>query len=226
MQAILWVSVLIALIFAGCDRRESTLHLVLVDVSLSAGADKALYADAFDGVVESVDVGDRLVVGAISGKTNEEFRALSFEVEPSGRRLVDRAALDGLRVDARAAFGALAGDGKLTCILQALDRAAEIAAADPHDRVHLLVLSDMVEDSPEAKLLTLTSAETDSLLARRAREGLVPNLSRVTVTVLGAKGVDAATYEKHKQFWCAYFDATGAVLASYGRDGVLVGRGA
>ena len=79
------------------------------------------------------------------------------------------------------------------------------------------MLSDMRQETPE---LNLAPAKTTSLqpeLDAVRRQRLIPDLKRVDVYVLGADnaGRDIGYWQTLRDFWQAYFQATGANLRSY-----------
>jgi hypothetical protein len=56
------------------------------------------------------------------------------------------------------------------------------------------------------------------------RLGLLPDLSDVQVQMVGASGRDATHMARVRQFWLAYFAATGAQVQAYGRTVGSLGR--
>lgn len=98
-----------------------------------------------------------------------------------------------------------------TDILALVQRASDYAkAAQLHgQKTTLLVVSDMMNYTPELRMTGLSSIPDENWVAARKAKGLIPNLQGVCVSVSGAD-VSSVRGIAVRNFWQSYFNATGA----------------
>jgi hypothetical protein len=84
----------------------------------------------------------------------------------------------------------------------------------PQKRKTLVIFSDMVEESGELNFERdrLEPARVQGILATLSRDDRLPNLSGVSVYVVGATHVNLQRYRRTREFWLALFKAAGADL--------------
>lgn len=102
-----------------------------------------------------------------------------------------------------------------TDVLALVQRASDyVKAAQLRGRnTTLLVVSDMMNYSAELKMTSVSSIPTESWVASRKAQGLVPELPGVCIAVSGA-GVSSTRGIAVRKFWQNYFKATGANFSS------------
>src|SRR5207245_9338508 len=83
---------------------------------------------------------------------------------------------------------------------------------DEARRKVLVLMSDMIEDTPEYNFekITWSPSAVEKLVAELEAKALVPKLPGVCVYVAGASAKSAALAENIARFWEAYFRRTGA----------------
>lgn len=211
-------------LFSGPKGRLSVL---LVDTTGSIAADDwQLYERAAKSLFETARPGDRIVIARVSDRPASRFLAhADHSFTAQGNSMHDQVRARHVRTAALADFGALrsdkAGGASATLLLDAVMASGEFLAQGRSrgQSLQLLVLSDMIEESPvvnfarEAVTPALASRVIDGQRARR----LLPDLAGVQVHVVGAGGRDAAHMARVRDFWLAYFAATGAKVQGYGR---------
>lgn len=212
--------------------------VVLTDVSGSVRDREAIsnYEDAFRKVVATLDPGDVLVVAWISARSESEPRLPINEVMPAVRKTVsNRLSEEAARKTAEEAlvprkkalihrFDALLEAPEraapTTDILGALELAHRIFESYSRSKRALVVLSDMVQESPELSLKNqaLGPRQRSRLVGNLHRKGRIPRLSGVRVWVVGARNSEVRRFREIRSFWMEVFKAAGARLneADYG----------
>jgi hypothetical protein len=100
---------------------------------------------------------------------------------------------------------------KHTDIFGTLVRAADYARPDRNTRRTLLLLSDMINETPDVTMTTRSAIPTDAWIKHLAAEKRIPQLRDVCVVVSGAD-VSSARGAAIRDFWEKYFQAAGAHL--------------
>lgn len=98
-----------------------------------------------------------------------------------------------------------------TDLLATIARASDLAKASPERQTILLLLSDMLNATPELNMERRGGIPGAAWVEERARQGRLPDLKGVCVAVSGAD-VTSQTGAQARDFWFAYFRATGATL--------------
>jgi hypothetical protein len=223
---------------ASCRPDLAAAVVALVDLSGSIQpATVDFYAAALvEDVLEQLDRSDRLAVLPVDSAAEQRREAI-FEVDLA--RQIFSNDRDGLarreerERERRVAFLAEQAKSLEAALKQAAsDRRsfrtetdlvgalnavpAVFPAADAPARRVLIVFSDMVQESREADISRLNSAEeAEALVARLATAGRVPQLQSVRVIVVGAGETDvgpnaAVGYRAVRAFWMRFFAQAGA----------------
>lgn len=236
--ALLLGGVLSALVSApACDEAEigvgellgepSKLAIVFVDVSGSIREeDWNIYQQSFQNLLQALGPGDRIVVATISDRSLTGFNPFEdVEFEHSGILLQDEEAAEEVRRKLRGRFEELRSGpaAQWTKIMDATVAAGRVFGSDPDRSTRwLLLLSDMVEDSPELRFgrTEIDRARIDRIIADREEAGLLPDLSGTQVFVAGATAATAEKLAEIQRFWEAYFAELGASVEDYQRSAV------
>jgi hypothetical protein len=219
------VAALLALPIAldACNQEEPGRRIVvLIDQSGSIEpADRALYATSLTALAGGLSQGDRVLVAPIGDARAGQFRSLvDLTVRRSRKRLERQQFIDDARKQLAAAIPALLAPeqwagAQHTRIVETIAAAAQVYQPGPRHGDLLILLSDGVEDS---ELLRLDSGpgeqQEHAALASARRQGQLPSLTGVAISVVGAGGPNPAQVER---FWRAYAKATQASVVAYGR---------
>jgi hypothetical protein len=197
--------------------------IVLVDQSGSIKpADRAIYLQSLKAVGESLVGDDRLLVAPVNATSRSEFvAALDVTVPKSGIHLEYESHLAEVQGVVDKALSTLLpeaenGEANMTRLVETIAAASEALGLHPKEGDRLIMLTDGVEDSP---IVDLDEAATNPAAVAKALDkartlGMLPNLSGVEISVVGAGGQDFAAIQNFRK---AYATATGATLAQYGR---------
>jgi hypothetical protein len=230
---------------AGCAPREPAqtgkLILVLVDRSQSTGPDRELYAQASERILSSLRPGDRLVAGYITDRSAADFRThLDEELPPAlpAMKITDvpsqyresqaqwerdsQARREGIQRKLRDLL-AWESSAVRTKIFESLRVAGQILGSERRPNKHLILLSDMIEDSEIANFeqLRLDEAFIRKEIARQQGAGILPALRGVKVYVAGAQAESLERSAAIEKFWREYFAAAGAIIEAGGYSRAL-----
>lgn len=218
----------------GCTARSEQpagkAVVILVDRSLSAGADRELYARAMDRVQQDLQPGDRIIGAWITESSAEDFRdyldsELPAPFPPMGALdIASKYKRDKEQWDVQMAESlahvrrgiatlmeqpSRSGKSK---IFESLRVVGQILASERRPRKIVILLSDMVEDSETADFehARLDKAFVEKMVAQQRENGTLPNLQGVTVFAAGVRGSPVDRAAAIEQFWRGYFEAAGA----------------
>jgi hypothetical protein len=104
---------------------------------------------------------------------------------------------------------------KNTDLLGTLARAADYARAANGRRTTVLLLSDMLQTTPEVNMVHPGGIPGADWIATRKADGRLPDLSNVCVVIAGAD-VTSDQGARVRAFWQKYFAATNATLPAAG----------
>lgn len=197
--------------------------VVLIDQSGSIqDADRAIYEQSFRSIGSSLVGGDRLIIAPVNATSRSQFvTALDVTIPSTGRKSQDALNLAQCRKKVQDLMPVLFPDtaqpsARMTRLVETIAAASE--AFDPAAKIgkRLVLLTDGVEDSPIVDLDDIGGdpAFTAAALGKARELGMLPNLSGVELSIIGAGGDDFAAVQG---FWKAYATATGATLVQYGR---------
>lgn len=214
--------------------------LVLADVSGSVRRPEMqqAYCAAFDKVFDALEPGDALIAAPITSASELTFDLpVQREMPDPGLERADnrlirsakmknaRERIESLEPEVREQFKTWleADHGKVmwTDLFGALRLAQQLFANYPERPIRrLVILSDMIQDSPDWQFdeLKLTDDRRTTIIRRLEQAGAMPRLDGVRVHVAGAYADDQARLRRIRGFWQEYFAAAGASLrpADYG----------
>jgi len=208
-----------------------TAVIIFLDFSGSIKTDeRALFKREIESqILPSLSAGDRLLMAPIHDKTLTEFRPLvqvSLPAKPEfsvwrdnvltyNRRVkeVEARVLD-LKAKVKTEVADVLGRryaSPYTDIFSSLLIAQKLFHDETRRKV-LVLMSDMIEDTPEYNFekIAWSPSAVEKLVAELEAKALVPKLPGVCVYVSGASARSAALAENIARFWEAYFRRTGA----------------
>ena len=208
----------------GKDKQGPRVIVVMVDMSGSTNrARRTVYNEAFEKIYQSLNQGDRLVVGTITSRSFIDFKPVVDEEIPKQTIWVNRIqyeqSLAKAQKNIRKEVDRLLSRKKgtpYTEILNSLNIADTIFHSEKREKV-LVVLSDMVQDSKQYKFehAKVTNKYINDIIRYRQKQRLVPDLAGVKVYVAGASAADSRKFRSIEKFWARYFAATGADFSSH-----------
>ena len=214
--------------------QNGRLIIIFVDVSGSIPEeDWDLYRRNYQGMLSTLQPGDRVVLGKIFAETLTSFTPVINEEIPNrgstrARRIITERAKEKLLE----AFNSIKPDPKTrdpkankTRVLDALNEAEQLIKADRTRKSQwLLILSDMLEDSDETRFEKekLTPAKIKNIIKIRKARGSFPDLQGVRIFVAGARAKTSTKIFEGRRFWEEYFKEAGAAIepGHYVRDGL------
>jgi len=208
-----------------------TAVIIFLDFSGSIKTDeRALFKREIETkILPSLSAGDRLLMAPIHDKTLTEFRPLvqvSLPAKPEfsvwrdnvltyNRRVkeVEARVLD-LKAKVKTEVADVLGRryaSPYTDIFSSLLIAQKLFHDEARRKV-LVLMSDMIEDTPEYNFekITWSPSAVEKLVAELEAKALIPKLPGVCVYVSGASAKSATLAENIARFWEAYFRRTGA----------------
>jgi hypothetical protein len=208
----------------GKDKQDPRVIVVLVDMSGSTNrARRTVYNEAFEKIYQSLNQGDRLVVGTITSRSFIDFKPAVDEEIPKQTIWVNRIqyeqnlakAQKNIRKEVDRLLSRKKGT-PYTEILNSLNIADTIFHSEKRQKI-LVILSDMIQDSKQYKFehAKVTNKYINDVIRYRQKQKLVPNLAGVKVYVAGASATDSRKFRSIEKFWSRYFAATGADFSSH-----------
>ena len=202
----------------GASVTEPSLTTVLIDRSGSRtphemAGDRQLLAD----IIGELGFGERIVVLQVhhSGRSDGARRwasAMPRPSQPESPTPVDRQSLTRTRSAAALAATALfdsARANRTDLIATLFDVSDVIRGSQPaHSRI--IMLSDMLQSTPEMNM-EKGGAAPEQWLRDKKRQGLLPDLARACIVVVGGDRSTEAGARVFR-FWQEYFSAAGAEL--------------
>jgi hypothetical protein len=206
--------------------------VVFIDRSASARDDQDIYARAIGKILNSLDLGDRIVISPITDKSERDFKAdidketptavpeqswfendLQYKrkVRDSQENLKQSKESLGSKIQQMLGSDNFAGQ---SAILQSMQIAQQIFAAERRRRI-LILLSDMLEDSGPINFEKdhITDAFIKTVIEQQKKSDLLPDLTDVSVYVAGARAESPERAAAVQRFWETYFKAAGATVA-------------
>lgn len=193
--------------------------IVFVDMSGSTNlARRTIYRECFEKIYQDLNQGDRIVVGTITSRSFIDFKpAVDVEI-PKKSLWVNRIQFERNLTETKEKIQrevnrllSLKNGTPRTEILNSLNIADTIFHNEKREKI-LVILSDMIQDSPEYDFSStkITNSYIDKVIKYRRRKNLIPDLSGVKVYVAGASGSDSHKYRTIEKFWARYFQMAGA----------------
>lgn len=219
----------IAAVAVGCGRSEaSTLHnhpgtllIAAVDISGSrTPSELQESATLLDRAIDRIGNGDRIVVLEMSQGAHEDGRHWDDSIAPLHQwpdtTPIDRRRAGDFRDDAHQTAATFfnperARTIRTTDVLGTLFRAGEYARDAGGRRVTLLILSDMLNATPELNMEGQRGLPGEDWIAARVKRQIMPDLHNVCVTIAGAD-VRSSRGAAVRDFWNRYLTAAGAAF--------------
>lgn len=227
---IMFTGLIVILPFAANAKETSKTVLVLLDLSGSTKGDlRQEYLNHFEKkILPSMKLGDHLSVDRILEQSlSRSTMPVDIEFPASSifdnKLKLEKKAKDARQDALKKVKELLESEGtKQTDILSSLDIAKKVFDNYPKEKKILVIMSDMIEETQHLNLRTNphNARQTEAFIARQKAENRLPDLSGVTVYVVGATARSQELYYKIQSFWMRYFEACGASLKekNYGRS--------
>ena len=219
-----------ALIAAGCEpavggESPTPGHSYIVGIDISGSRTKSELDESkklLDGVIDRLQAGDHLTLIEVYQGGREPARQWSDSIR-TPRKVGQLTASEKRRLDdfkdiARMQTSILFDSVRAkaiqsTDIFGTLSRAADYAAASrKRGTTTLLLLSDMMNETPDVSMTTRQDIPGRTWIRERAEANRIPRLGGVCVVVVGAD-VTSARGAAIRSFWDKYFEAAGTKVA-------------
>jgi len=215
-----------ALIAAGCGGDavggESPIqgHSYIVGIDISGSRTKTEMDESkklLDGVIDRLQPGDHLTLIEVYQGGREPAKQWSDSIrsprDPRHPTASDERRVDDFKDIARMQTSILfdsarAREIQKTDIFGTLARAADYARASRNRPTTLLLLSDMMNETPDVTMTDPQAIPGDSWIRHLAAGKRIPQLRGVCVVVAGAD-VSTARGAAIRDFWNKYFEAAG-----------------
>jgi len=218
-----------ALAAAGCgaavgSESPNQGHSYIVGVDISGSRTKTELEESkklLDGMIDRLQAGDRLTLIEVYQGGRVPARQWSDSIRtprnPGELTGSDRRRLDDFRNIARMQASILfdsvrAREIQSTDIFGTLTRAADYAKASRNRGTTLLLLSDMINETPDVRMTSRQDIPGDGWIRHLTAAKRVPQLPRVCVVVAGAN-VSSARGAAIREFWNKYFEAAGTSVS-------------
>ena len=224
MKSILVASTL-AVVAIGCDNAVGSEppiqgHSYIVGIDISGSRNRTELDESkklLDGVIDRLQAGDHLTLievyqgGRVPARQwSDSTRTPRKSGQPTAsekRRLEDFKEIARMQTsilfDSARARGILSTD-----IFGTLSRAADYAKASRNRGTTLLLLSDMMNETPDVMMTHQADIPGNRWIRELAAEKRIPRLEGVCVVVAGAD-VTTERGAAIREFWNRYFDAAG-----------------
>ena len=195
-------------------------HSYIVGIDISGSRTKAELDESkqlLDALIGNLEAGDRLTLIEVYQGGREPARQWSSSIKaprnPGKLTASDRRRVDDFKNIARMQSAILfdsarAKEIQSTDILGTLYRAADYAKASRNRGTTLLLLSDMMNETPDVQMTSTGGIPRDAWIRHLASAKRIPQLNGVCVVVVGAD-VSSARGAAIREFWNDYFEAAG-----------------
>ncbi len=223
------VVIAFALTVTGCDsavgsETPNQWHSYIVGVDISGSRTKAELDESkklLDGLIDRLEAGDHLTLIEVYQGGREPARQWSDSIrsprDPKQLTGSDRRRVEDFRNVARMQTSILfdsvrARQIQATDIFGTLTRAADYAKASRNRATTLLLLSDMINETPSVRMTDRQDIPSDGWIRQLATAKRIPRLQGVCVVVAGAD-VSSARGAAIRDFWNKYFEAAGTSVS-------------
>jgi hypothetical protein len=225
-----FVVVAAALFVAGCDdavggESSNQGHSYIVGIDISGSRTKSEMDESrhlLDGLIDRLQAGDHLTLIEVYQGGREPARQWSDSIR-SPRKAGHLTASEQRRLDdfkeiARMQTSILFDSARTreihaTDIFGTLTRAADYAKASRNRATTLLMLSDMMNETPDVRMTAREDIPGTRWIRQLAAEKRIPQLRGVCVVIAGAD-VSTERGAAIRDFWDKYFEAAGTRIAS------------
>jgi hypothetical protein len=214
-----------AFIAAGCDdavggESADRRHAYIVGIDISGSRTKAELDESkllLEALIGRLEAGDQLTLIEVYQGGREPARQWSASIKaprnPGKLTGSDRRRVDDFKNIARMQTSILFDSVRAkaiqsTDILGTLHRAADYAKASKYRGTTLLLLSDMINETADVRMVNPQAIPRDDWIRRLASARRIPQLHGVCVVVAGAD-VSSARGAAIREFWNKYFEAAG-----------------
>jgi hypothetical protein len=221
--------VLASAVFAtGCDKAvgsepKNQGHSYIVAIDISGSRNKTELDESkklLDGLIDKLQAGDHLTLieayqgGRIPARQWSDSIRAPRNGKPTAsdnRRVEDFKTI--ARIQTSILFDSARAAGIMsTDIFGTLSRAADYAKASRNRPTTLLMLSDMMNETPDVTMTDEQGIPGNTWIRQRAVANRVPRLQGVCVVVAGAD-VSTSRGAAIRDFWDKYFEAAGTRVA-------------
>lgn len=218
-----------AVFVAGCDdavggESASQGHSYIVGIDISGSRTKTEMDESrhlLDGLINRLQAGDHLTLIEVYQGGRQPARQWSDSIR-SPRKAGHLTASEQRRLDdfkeiARMQTAILFDSARAkeihaTDIFGTLSRAADYAKASRNRATTLLMLSDMMNETPDVRMTAREDIPRTAWIRQLAAEKRIPQLEGVCVVVAGAD-VSSERGAAIRNFWTKYFEAAGTRIA-------------
>ena len=218
-----------SLAVAGCDSAVGSEspnqgHSYIVGIDISGSRTKTELEESkklLNALIDRLQAGDHLTLIEVYQGGREPARQWtdSIRVPRKAGELTgsERRRLDDFKAIARIQTSILFDSARTkeihaTDLFGTLTRAADYARASRNRATTLLLLSDMVNETPEVRMTSQQEIPRDAWIRGLAAARRIPQLRGVCVVVAGAD-VSSARGAAIRDFWNKYFEAAGTSVA-------------
>jgi len=218
-----------ALVVAGCHdavggESPNQGHAYIVGIDISGSRTHGELEESrklLDGLIDRLEPGDRLTLIEVYQGGREPARQWSDSIRTPKKKGEltgsDRRRVDDFKAIARIQTSVLfdsvrAREIQSTDIFGTLARAADYAQASRNRPTTLLLLSDMINETPDVRMTSRQEIPSDGWIRHLAAARRIPELRGVCVVVAGAD-VSSARGAAVRDFWGKYFEAAGTRVA-------------
>ena len=226
-----YVLIALALIVTGCGgdavggESPSQGHSWIVGIDISGSRTKTELDESkqlLDALIDRLQAGDHLTLievyqgGRLPARQwTDSIRAPRKAGELTGS---ERRRLDDFRAVARMQTSILFDSARTkeihaTDIFGTLSRAADYAKASRNRATTLLLLSDMMNETPDVRMTSQEDIPRTAWIRGLAAAKRIPQLRGVCVVVAGAD-VSSARGAAIRDFWSKYFEAAGTEVST------------
>ena len=215
----------LALVTTGCDdavgsESPNQGHAYIVGIDISGSRTPAELDESrklLDGLIDRLEAGDRLTLIEVYQGGRQPARQWSGSIrapKESGKLTgSDRRRVDDFKgiahMQASILFDSVrASEIQTTDIFGTLARAADYAKATRNSATTLLLLSDMINETPDVRMTSREDIPGNTWVRQLASSRRIPQLRGVCIVVAGAD-VSSVRGAAIRDFWNRYFEAAG-----------------
>jgi hypothetical protein len=252
MRTAIAISLLFTLMVTGCDKlglkEEKTTTktvVMLCDFSGSTKDVRPLYLETFTKVLQSINLGDVIVLAKITNASitesempiQESFKAVTRNAltdnalkknkeEKEAKEQLEQKKKEMLVKAEQTIIPTGLQEKRIlkTDIMSALLVAEKVFSNFHRDKNVLLICSDMIEDSSRYNFdkEKLNDQKIQEIINKEKGEGRLPNLNNASVYVIAAGTTQSDKFLAIQNFWLKYFNEVSAQLPKEHYESMLV----
>ena len=205
--------------------KPATDVLVLIDATASSTRFINDYQEGLKQLVETLPGKTNLSIGWINDNTEASFQPVLKVTLPGFNFMKDseldvrdarKSIVDSVKTSIATSLASLKPVSS-SDILSSL-RLAQTYLNEAKDKRFLYIFSDMQQNSDPAlgRIENLTASQTEAKIRQLKDSSKLPDLTGITICVVGAYNENNAVYIAYQKFWETVIQASGAKLAYYG----------